>query len=143
MFQIGVITPYRSQVDRLYQHFYVSSTVEHDQVNLLEIDTVDAFQGREKDIIIISCVRSNTANKIGFLMNPKRLNVAITRAKYGLIFVGNVYVLKTNELWSQLIQHYNEKGVIMHGIISEEKMRLTNVNLDFDEEDGIQKVIMS
>ena len=79
----------------------------------VEIASVDAFQGREKDIIIISCVRSNEHQGIGFLADPRRLNVALTRAKYAMILVGNPKVLCKQNLWNHLLHHYKENEVCL------------------------------
>ncbi|CAM9344796.1 unnamed protein product, partial [Phaeothamnion confervicola] len=68
-----------------------------------QVASVDSFQGREKDFIILTCVRSNEHQGIGFLSDPRRLNVALTRAKYGVVLVGNPRILSKNPLWNALI----------------------------------------
>jgi hypothetical protein len=65
-------------------------------------------QGREKDYIIVSCVRSNEQSGIGFLADPRRMNVALTRARYGLILLGNPRVLSRQPLWNALLSHFKE-----------------------------------
>ena len=82
---IGVISPYAAQISYLYQIL--------EEVKGVEIATVDGFQGREKDIIVISFVRCNDNGEVGFLNDKKRLNVSITRAKQLLIVVGDAATL--------------------------------------------------
>ncbi len=95
---IGVITPYDDQVDLLRRRLDV------------ETSTVDGFQGREKEVIVISFVRSNRNKEIGFLEDLRRLNVSITRAKRKLIMVGDSETLSVNGTYRRLIEHVRRKG---------------------------------
>ncbi|ODV77489.1 DNA helicase [Suhomyces tanzawaensis NRRL Y-17324] len=86
---IGVISPYSAQVN------IVKKALQHEAsaYSRIEVSTVDGFQGREKEIIIISLVRSNDAFEVGFLRDERRLNVAMTRPKRQLCVVGNIEVI--------------------------------------------------
>ncbi|CAL9738330.1 putative ATP-dependent RNA helicase Ecm32p [Monosporozyma servazzii] len=82
-------------------------------INGLQVATVDSFQGHEKNFIIFSCVRSNPENKIGFLTDKRRLNVALTRSKNGLILVGNDDVLERGGgMWQQYITYLRDRDLI-------------------------------
>lgn len=91
--QIGVITPYEGQRSFIVNYMQFNGSLKKDLYKEVEVASVDAFQGREKDYIILSCVRSNEHQGIGFLSDPRRLNVALTRAKYGVVILGNPKVL--------------------------------------------------
>ncbi|KAJ3047080.1 hypothetical protein HK097_000254 [Rhizophlyctis rosea] len=107
--QIGVITPYRKQVMKIRRLLGTYSGVR--------VGSVEEFQGQERRIIIISTVRSTTdhlthdqKHHLGFLQNPKRFNVAITRAKALLIVIGNARVLRSDESWEKFISYVRTNG---------------------------------
>jgi regulator of nonsense transcripts 1 len=108
--QIGIITPYEGQ-----RCYIVSRMLKNCASTEIEVSSVDSFQGREKDYIIMSCVRSNNHHGIGFLDDPRRLNVSLTRARYGLILVGNVMALSNHQLWINLLDHYQKMNLLVSG----------------------------
>ena len=112
---IGIITFYKAQVDLLQKKIGETkiNTLNKKGMASLTISTVDAFQGGERDIILISCVRSRR-NDIGFLNNPKRINVAISRPRNVLWVVGKRSAL-SNSSKSDLpsfIRHHDENCII-------------------------------
>lgn len=99
--QIGIVTPYEGQRSYVVSYMQFNGSLRKDLYKDIEVASVDAFQGREKDYIILSCVRSNEHQGIGFLNDPRRLNVALTRARYGVVILGNPKVLsKVSDLTS-------------------------------------------
>lgn len=116
--QIGIITPYEGQRAYLVNTMSVNGPMKKEDYLAIEVASVDAFQGREKDYIILSCVRSNEHQGIGFLNDPRRLNVALTRARYGLVILGNPKVLSKHPLWHHLLVHFKEKGVLVEGSLN-------------------------
>ena len=99
---IAVITPYKDQVDLLNQH---------NSLGEIEIDTVDAFQGREKEMVVFSAVRSNAEANIGFLRDLRRLNVALTRAKRKIIFIGDSSTICQHQTYHNLLIYIKRVGL--------------------------------
>lgn len=97
---LGIISPYDQQVSNLKSVLAGSG---------IEIKTVDGFQGREKEIILISLVRANDQGNLGFLTDYRRLNVALTRARRKLIIVGHLTTLQKNPVYSRLIEFIRDK----------------------------------
>ena len=103
---VGIISPYAEQVKLLKQTFEAAGVRVSGHLDDIEIATVDSFQGKEKDIIILSTVRGcPESNSVGFLADVRRMNVALTRAKQGLFVVGKTQTLQTNQIWNSLIKH--------------------------------------
>jgi regulator of nonsense transcripts 1 len=116
--QIGIITPYEGQRCYIVSHMLKNGSVNTNLYKEIEVASVDSFQGREKDYIILSCVRSNDHNGIGFLNDPRRLNVALTRARYGLVLVGNAIALAKHQLWNYLLCHFKSNGLLVEGSLN-------------------------
>lgn len=113
--RIGVITPYEGQRSFVVSFMAANGSLKSSQYSGVEVASVDSFQGREKDYIILSCVRSNEHGGIGFLHDPRRLNVALTRARYGLVIIGNARVLAKQPLWHLLISHFKSQDCLVEG----------------------------
>ncbi len=101
---VAVISPYDAQVQRLRE--LLAARVEAG----LEVDTVDGFQGREKEAVVVSLVRSNDAGEVGFLSDVRRMNVALTRARKKLVVVGDSATVARHPYHESLVRHAQETG---------------------------------
>ncbi|MBS1559753.1 MAG: AAA family ATPase [Bacteroidetes bacterium] len=106
---IGIISPYSAQIDKI-QWLAERSEVLEPLHSLISINTVDAFQGQERDVVAISFVRSNEKCEVGFLADIRRTNVAITRARKKLIMVGDSATLGAHSFYSEFIGFLQGKG---------------------------------
>ncbi|MBA4301936.1 MAG: IGHMBP2 family helicase [Cyclobacterium sp.] len=109
---IGLIAPYSAQV-RMIRHL-IFETFEYPNLKAfadwITIDTVDGFQGQERDLMLISLTRSNEKGEIGFLSDERRMNVALTRAKRKLILIGDSSTLANHPFFDSLLGYFEEKG---------------------------------
>ena len=101
---VGLISPYKAQVQ------YLRQLIKRDAFfkpyrHLITINTVDGFQGQERDVILISLVRANEDGQIGFLNDLRRMNVAITRARMKLIILGDASTLTKHPFYKKLYEY--------------------------------------
>ncbi len=101
-FSIGIISPYRAQVALLQEEFAIEK--------MITVNTVDSFQGQERDMIYISMVRSNDKNEIGFLRDYRRMNVAMTRARKKLVIVGDSATLGNDRFYEDFLKYAEDIG---------------------------------
>ena len=107
---VGIISPYAAQI-RLLKSLAEESKNPEIYAGV-EMQSVDGFQGREKEVIIMSTVRSNPTGELGFLKDARRLNVAITRAKRGLIIIGNPVTLSHDHNWKGMLDWIEERNLM-------------------------------
>ena len=99
---VAVISPYDAQVQKIRQLL--------EDVADLEIDTVDGFQGREKEAVIVSLVRSNAAGELGFVADIRRINVALTRARKKLVVIGDSATVARHPFYAGFVKYAESIG---------------------------------
>ena len=104
---VGIISPYRAQVQYLRRQLMKREYFKPFR-RLISVNTVDGFQGQERDVIVISLVRSNDEGQIGFLRDLRRMNVAITRARMKLIILGDSQTMTRHPFYRQLWQYIEQ-----------------------------------
>jgi len=107
--EVAVISPYEGQVQRLRD--LLAAEVEAG----LEVDTVDGFQGREKEAVVVSLVRANPDGEVGFLADVRRMNVAITRARAKLVVVGDGATVSRHPFYEAFLRHAQAAGAWRSG----------------------------
>ncbi|GAA6017752.1 hypothetical protein JCM10207_000484 [Rhodosporidiobolus poonsookiae] len=109
-YRIGIVTPYKGQVQELRRTF--RQKYGEEILSKISFNTVDGFQGQEKDIIILSCVRGGSADKgVGFLADTRRMNVALTRARSSIWILGDSNKLRSNQYWGNLVSDAEARGL--------------------------------
>jgi senataxin len=112
--KVGIITPYKGQLREMKTQFV--HRYGEDILKKVDFNTTDAFQGRESEVIIFSCVRASNRG-IGFLADVRRMNVGLTRAKSSLWVLGNSQALIQGQFWNRLVRNARERNIYTEGNI--------------------------
>ncbi|MXR50740.1 IGHMBP2 family helicase [Halovenus sp. WSH3] len=107
--EIAVISPYDDQTDLIEDELDARLSATAD----LEVDTVDGFQGREKEVVLVSLVRSNDRGSVGFLDEPRRFNVALTRARRKAIVVGDSETVTAAPVYEDFPEYVRDRGRVV------------------------------
>ncbi|KAI8373222.1 uncharacterized protein BYT42DRAFT_579639 [Radiomyces spectabilis] len=110
-YRIGVITPYKQQLSQLKSRF--ERRFGSKILDVVDFNTVDGFQGQEKDIIIFSCVRAGADRGIGFLADIRRMNVGLTRARKSLFVLGHAGSLYRSQYWGDLVRDATQRNLLI------------------------------
>ncbi|RKD95159.1 IGHMBP2 family helicase [Halopiger aswanensis] len=108
---LAVISPYDDQVKRIEDE--LEGTLSEETAEALEVDTVDGFQGREKAVVLVSLVRSNDRREVGFLDEPRRFNVALTRARRKAVVVGDRDTVTAAPVFDDFLEYARTRGRIV------------------------------
>ncbi|OAE31740.1 hypothetical protein AXG93_4874s1030 [Marchantia polymorpha subsp. ruderalis] len=141
---LAVISPYKQQVKLIRELFRDAIGVE--ATKLIDINTVDGFQGREKDIAIFSCVRANPKGGIGFVSDYRRMNVGLTRARASMLVVGCSAALKQDKHWNNLITSAEERRRLLkvskpyHSLFSDQSLEAMK---KLDEEESQLRLLLA
>lgn len=104
---VGIISPYKAQVVNMQEQL-AAMELEESMANKLAVNTIDSFQGQERDVIYISLVRSNENGEIGFLSDTRRMNVALTRARKKLVVIGDSATIGQHPFYEKFLDYINE-----------------------------------
>ena len=129
---VGIISPYRAQV-QLLRRLLMKREYFKPFRRMISVNTVDGFQGQERDVIVISLVRSNDEGQIGFLRDLRRMNVAITRARMKVIILGDRRTLTRHPFYRQLWKYITQ---LKHTADEDNLSNSTTDRLNDDESDG-------
>ncbi|KAJ6903318.1 hypothetical protein NC651_020731 [Populus alba x Populus x berolinensis] len=137
--RVGVISPYTAQVGAIQEK--LGEKYENIDGFSVKVSSIDGFQGGEEDIVIISTVRSHTGGRIGFMSDPRRINVALTRARHCLWILGNERTLSNSQsIWEKLVHDAKERNCFFNADEDKDLAKaILEVKKEFDQLDDLIK----